>query len=90
MSFRRKNAPRTHGNPRKDFEGTRKVQIKPAKYGAISHRLSQPTFAFEPHLIKESETTPGIPRQEYEDRRHRLFEKLPVDSCLILAANPER
>ena len=65
------------------------VYIKPSKYGAITHRLSQPTFEYEPHLIKANEITPGICRKEYEDRRHRLFVKLPIDACLILASNPE-
>lgn len=89
MSYRRKRGPRHYGDASVDFQGTEQVYIKPAIYESITHRLSQPTFGYEPHLIKEDEITPGIPRKEYEDRRHRLFVKLPIDSCLILASNPE-
>eukprot|EP01083_Nonionella_stella_P150428 479179_1 len=71
-----------------DLEDT-PVYIKPPRYGAISHKINQPTHYMEPHLIKPNELTPGISRSEYESRRRRLFSKIPLDSCLILPCNPE-
>ncbi|KAE9399144.1 peptidase M24 [Gymnopus androsaceus JB14] len=59
--------------------GFRSYATKPSSYG-------QPLFKSHPHLIKSNELTPGIPAEEYEDRRRRLMEKLPENSLVVSLA----
>lgn len=65
------------------------VYIKESVYGKIKYKINQPTYYTEPYLINETEITPGIDRSEYELRRKKLFCKLPKESTIILASNPE-
>ena len=44
------------------------LTIEPPTYGPISHRIGQPSYAYHPHLIRETELTPGIDRNEFEQR----------------------
>ncbi|KAJ3505687.1 hypothetical protein NLJ89_g7287 [Agrocybe chaxingu] len=59
----------------------RSITTKPSEYG-------QPTFLSHPHLVKENETTPGIPASDYEQRRRRLMELLPEKSVVLSVAAP--
>ena len=72
-----------------DCRDEEEIYIEAAKYGVVKHKINQSTFYNEPHLIKENEITPGILRSEYELRRKRLFHKIPKESMIILASNPE-
>ncbi len=54
-------------------------QLKPTPYG-------QPLAASHAHLIGTEETTPGIPREEYDRRRRELMESLPDDSLVVCVA----
>ena len=49
---------------------------KPPQYG-------QPITGTHPHLFRSDELTPGIPFEEYEDRRRRLMQSLPEGSVVI-------
>ena len=65
------------------------VYIEEAVYAPIRYKISQPTYYTEPYLIGATEITPGIDRSEYELRRKNYSGKLPKESTLILASNPE-
>lgn len=41
---------------------------------AIQRCLGQPTFATHPFLMKQDEVTPGLSKENYNDRRRRLVE----------------
>ncbi|KAI9593100.1 peptidase M24, structural domain-containing protein [Syncephalis fuscata] len=47
-------------------------------------KAGQPLPETHPHLMHVGEITPGITKEEYEDRRARLFAKLPVNSAVII------
>lgn len=66
-----------------------KCYIPRAPYSQIKHKMNQPTCYREPHLVKPGELTPGIQRQEYEQRREKLFSKMPHQSVVLLPCNPE-
>ncbi|KDQ14198.1 hypothetical protein BOTBODRAFT_132675 [Botryobasidium botryosum FD-172 SS1] len=54
---------------------------KPALYG-------QPTYDSHPHILREDEVTPGIPKSEYERRRRELMARLPDRSMVLCVAAP--
>ncbi|KAF8451032.1 hypothetical protein L210DRAFT_3500241 [Boletus edulis BED1] len=56
-------------------------ELKPSNYG-------QPLFHSHPHLLRPHELTPGIPVEEYEQRRRQLMENLPNDSVVVSVAAP--
>ncbi|WWD18077.1 hypothetical protein CI109_102524 [Kwoniella shandongensis] len=49
---------------------------KPPKYG-------QPHPSTHPHLLKAGELTPGVPAEEYEERRRKLMESLGEGARVI-------
>jgi len=53
-------------------------------------RINQPTPFSSPTLLKENEITPGITRKEYAQRRDALFDKMKLNSILILPAAPQK
>ncbi|KAF8554093.1 peptidase M24 [Imleria badia] len=56
-------------------------ELKPSNYG-------QPLFQSHPHLLRPHELTPGIPLEEYEQRRRQLMQNLPNDSVVVSVAAP--
>ncbi|KAF7301306.1 Methionine aminopeptidase [Mycena indigotica] len=52
---------------------------KPSSYG-------QPLFQSHPHLVANTELTPGFSSEEYETRRRRLMESLPDSSIVVSTA----
>lgn len=53
------------------------------------NEFGQPTNKTHPHLVDENELTPQTTKQEYQDRRNRLMDQMPLNSILILSTNPE-
>ncbi|KAJ7229152.1 peptidase M24 [Mycena pura] len=52
---------------------------KPSAFG-------QPLFQSHPHLVQDTELTPGFSAQEYETRRHNLMNSLPDSSIVVSIA----
>nr|GAT46177.1 methionine aminopeptidase [Mycena chlorophos] len=52
---------------------------KPSQYG-------QPTSLYHPHLVADSELTPGFLAEEYERRRRTLMDALPDSSVVVATA----
>ncbi|GLB33304.1 putative peptidase M24 [Lyophyllum shimeji] len=57
------------------------ANAKPSIYG-------QPLFPSHPHLVQPQELTPGIPLEDYEQRRRRLMDRLPDNSLVVSVAAP--
>ena len=57
------------------------IQIAPKRL------FGQPASQTHPHLIQEGEVTPGITKEEYQSRRHRLLNKVLEHSQIGSARN---
>ncbi|KIY50511.1 hypothetical protein FISHEDRAFT_64719 [Fistulina hepatica ATCC 64428] len=57
------------------------LRAKPTTFG-------QPLAYSHPHLVKRNELTPGIPREDYMDRRRRLMDRLPPGSIVVCLGAP--
>ncbi|RKP22730.1 Creatinase/Aminopeptidase P, partial [Syncephalis pseudoplumigaleata] len=60
----------------------------PVRYDVSSRcfatRAGQPLPETHPHLMRADELTPGIAKEEYTERRARLFAQLPPNSAAII------
>ncbi|KAG6889042.1 hypothetical protein C0995_004325 [Termitomyces sp. Mi166 len=57
------------------------ANAKPSSYG-------QPLFQSHPHLLQPHELTPGIPAEDYEQRRRSLIDRLPENSLVVCVSAP--
>jgi len=70
----------TKGPTRRKYATPSPLSPKPPIYG-------QPVAKTHPHLIAPHELTPGITKNEYDDRRARLMDGLP-DGSLVVWSTP--
>lgn len=62
---------------------TEAALLKPSAYG-------QTLFQSHPHLVQRHELTPGIPAEDYEQRRKKLMDSLPPKSVVVSVAAPTK
>ncbi|KAJ7122944.1 peptidase M24 [Mycena epipterygia] len=60
-------------------EAANTAVLKPSAFG-------QPLFQSHPHLVQNTELTPGFSAQEYETRRRNLMNSLPDSSIVVSIA----